>query len=140
MDVLQLAAAIDRLAQLHREVAEHALRATGVSAAAAGMLWRLAQLPDARGGMSALAHLLGCDPSYVTLLARELEGAGLVERGEDARDRRRRILRLSSAGTAAARKVETAVRAATPLSSLSAEESNELGRRLAALEAVALER
>ncbi len=137
MDVFQLAAAIDRLAQLHRDAAEDALRATGVSAAAAGMLWRLAQLPDAQAGMSELAHVLGCDPSYVTLLARELERAGLIERGTDERDRRRRTVLLSSAGAAAAQEVEAAVRAASPLSLLSPEEADDLGSRLAALEAVA---
>ncbi|RIX29951.1 MarR family winged helix-turn-helix transcriptional regulator [Amnibacterium setariae] len=133
MDVLALAAQIDRLAQLHRGAAEKALQATGVGAPAAGMLWRLAQLPDARGGMSELAHLLGCDPSYVTLLARELERAGLVSRDADEQDRRRRVLRLSTAGEAAAREVGIAVRAASPLSSLSVVDAADLGRRLAAL-------
>jgi DNA-binding MarR family transcriptional regulator len=49
-----------------------------------------------------LAESLGTDAPYATIVVDDLEQRGLVERSVDARDRRRRIVTATAAGTAEA--------------------------------------
>jgi DNA-binding MarR family transcriptional regulator len=53
---------------------------------------------DAAISMSALAGRLGCERSFVTAIADELEGKGLARREADQRDRRVKNLTLTRRG------------------------------------------
>lgn len=110
------AAGIDRLARAHRAAAADALRDLGVSEATAGLLWLL----DDNAGctMGDAAALLSCDRSNVTLLATQLEKRGFVERTSDPDDARRRTLRLTPAGEAAATRLRDAITTGSPLATL----------------------
>ncbi len=88
-----------------RRLADAAAEAHGISEAKALPLVLIARM----GGeprQNALADALGIEgPSLVRLLD-QLCAAGLVERREDATDRRARILRLTPAGQALVSKIE----------------------------------
>jgi DNA-binding MarR family transcriptional regulator/GNAT superfamily N-acetyltransferase len=60
------------------------------------LLYELAQQPQTSAGE--IARRLGMDPSYLSRLVAGFEAQGLVERGADAADGRRRTLRLTAAG------------------------------------------
>ena len=70
---------------------------TGVSGAQFELLRQLA-LADGRSTTSELARELDVDPAAVTRLVAGLHELGLVEREDDARDRRRRPVVLTPAG------------------------------------------
>jgi len=70
---------------------------TGVSGAQFELLRQMA-LAGGRTTTSELARELDVDPAAVTRLVAGLEDLGLVEREDDARDKRRRPVLLSSAG------------------------------------------
>jgi MarR family transcriptional regulator for hemolysin len=70
---------------------------TGVSGAQFELLRQMA-LADGLSTTSELARELDVDPAAVTRLVAGLEERGLVERVDDARDKRRRPVVLSSAG------------------------------------------
>ena len=70
---------------------------TGVTGAQFELLRALA-LADGRSTTSALARELDVDPAAVTRLVAGLHDLGLVEREDDARDRRRRPVVLTSSG------------------------------------------
>jgi DNA-binding MarR family transcriptional regulator len=57
--------------------------------------------PERPGPMHELAGAMGCDPSYVTGIADQLEALGLAERRSAMHDRRVKVLALTSAGVAA---------------------------------------
>jgi len=70
---------------------------TGVSGAQFELLRALA-LADGRSTTSELARELDVDPAAVTRLVAGLQELGLVEREDDARDRRRRPVVLTASG------------------------------------------
>jgi DNA-binding MarR family transcriptional regulator len=70
---------------------------TGVSGAQFELLRQLA-LADGRSTTSELARELDVDPAAVTRLVAGLHELGLVEREDDARDRRRRPVLLTPSG------------------------------------------
>ena len=70
---------------------------TGVSGAQFELLRALA-LADGRSTTSELARELDVDPAAVTRLVAGLGELGLVEREDDARDRRRRPVLLTASG------------------------------------------
>lgn len=115
--LLELAARIQAVADLHEQAAASVLDGYGLGGSAGGLLWVLALSP-APLTMREVAHRLRCDPSNVTLLAGRLEDAGLAERVVDDHDARRRILRLSLLGRQVWSQVRAAVLAATPLTAL----------------------
>jgi DNA-binding MarR family transcriptional regulator len=59
--------------------------------------------------MRDLADRLGCDASYITALVDRLEEAGLAERRTSEHDRRVKVIALTPAGQAAARRIEAAI-------------------------------
>lgn len=77
-----------------------ALREAGLDERDRDILWLLHRRP----GVTALelAALLGIPKQSVSRHLRALEAAGLIARGEDGADRRRRPLKLSERGTALA--------------------------------------
>lgn len=81
----------------YREFLRRMSEETGVSGAQIELLRALA-LAGGRSTTSGLARELGVDPAAVTRLVAALERLGLIEREDDARDRRRRPVVLTSAG------------------------------------------
>ncbi|MFG1782802.1 MarR family winged helix-turn-helix transcriptional regulator [Rhodococcus oryzae] len=57
----------------------------------------------------ALADMLEVDPSQLVAILNELESDGLAERRRDPADRRRHIVEITEAGTAALLKVDSAL-------------------------------
>lgn len=90
--------------------------------------------PARPGPMHALAGAMGCDPSYVTWLADQLEARGLAERQSTTRDRRIKVLALSPAGIALrAQLLLRLSQVPFPLEQLSAAEAAALSELLARL-------
>lgn len=56
--------------------------------------------PSRPGPMNELAGALGCDPSFVTWIADQLESRGLARRQSAPHDRRVKVLSLTEAGVA----------------------------------------
>jgi len=133
-ELVSIAAVIDRIAGMHRAAAEAALDEAGVQPSLAGVLWLLERAP-ADPSMREVAGQLGCDPSYVTLLAGQLEASGLAERVVADGDARRRVLRLTPRGSSAALQMLAAVAAASPLSNLPIHAQQELHAILGTSEA-----
>ncbi|MCU1482926.1 MAG: hypothetical protein JWQ19_3712 [Subtercola sp.] len=133
MDILELAALLEKITQVHRTAADEVLSVSHVSPATAGLLWELSRRKERGATMSELAAALVCDPSYVTLLARQLEASGLAERQPDAQDGRRRILRLTDSGTRTVILMTEAVRRASPLAALPGADIEKLTTRFQTL-------
>ena len=114
--VLRCAELLQRVAEVHRRAAAAALGVFGVNESGSGLLWLLGEQRVL--SMGAVASELSCDPSNVTLLAGGLEDLGLVQRVADPDDRRRRLLELTERGREARRAMVGAVRAASPLATL----------------------
>jgi DNA-binding MarR family transcriptional regulator len=53
-----------------------------------------------------LAQAIGADPPYATIIVTELQALGLLSRTPDARDRRRKRVKLTASGRAAVRKAQ----------------------------------
>ena len=105
--------------------------ALGMSFVRVKALRRLAGTPMS---MRQLAAALGTDAAYATVVVDDLAARGLVERREDAADRRRKIVAATPAGRQAARRAEKILR--TPpaeLTSLPAGDLAALDRILAAV-------
>lgn len=79
-----------------------------------------------------LAERLGCDPSYVTLLADQLEGQELLVRVPDPADRRVRALTLTKAGRALRTRLARALAAALQPGGAASAELSRLSRLLEA--------
>jgi DNA-binding MarR family transcriptional regulator len=91
-----------RLSQMLIDIAESAKRNFAETAASFDLPVHLARsvlLLDEPAPMRHLADLLGCDRSYITLLADQLEERGLIAR-VSGQDRRVKLLQLTKAGTA----------------------------------------
>lgn len=101
-----LTARLLRLARIYRRETDKALAAHGISDARALPVLQIARLGEGvRQGV--LAEELGVEgPSLVRILD-QLCAAGLVERRDDANDRRAKTLHLSDEGRAMAAVVET---------------------------------
>ncbi|SER36809.1 DNA-binding transcriptional regulator, MarR family [Lentzea xinjiangensis] len=96
----------------------------------ANVLWLLQ--PDADPlSLRAIAGLLHCDPSNVTLLSAKLEQRGLAERRPHPRDGRTRTLVLTEAGEEVRERLLTTVMRHSPLAGLTLEEQEQLHALLA---------
>jgi DNA-binding MarR family transcriptional regulator len=81
--------------------------------------------------MRAVAEHLGCDPSYVTEIADELETRGLVIRDAAPHDRRVKLLLLTPAGDAVRSGLRKGFGASSPvMANLSSRERHQLKRLL----------
>lgn len=90
--------------------------------------------PARPGPMHELAGAMGCDPSYVTWLADQLEAKGLAERQLATYDRRVKVLALTPAGMAVREQVlDRLAQVPFPLESLSSTEAASLSELLARL-------
>ncbi len=108
---------------------DDAARAVGVSPGALRALMLIE--PDEGVAMGELAERWGCDPSYITTLADDLEESGLAHRVPKANDRRSRMLVLTAQGVSARERVrETFTAPPEALTKLSAGEQRELRRLL----------
>jgi DNA-binding MarR family transcriptional regulator len=68
-----------------------------------------------------LAHAIGADPPYATIIVTELQALGLLSRTPDARDRRRKTVELTASGREAVRKAQDIItRPPSPLRDLPA--------------------
>ena len=77
--------------------------ALGLSWARVLALRRLATQPQT---LRALAERLAADPPYVTLIVDDLEERGLVQRMPHPEDRRAKLVKLTTAGRAAAARAD----------------------------------
>ncbi len=84
-----------------------------------------------------LARMIAVDPRNVVPIVDGLVGKGLVDRGMDPADRRRRVLTLTATGSAAATALATAAAGIEDdfLAGLSQPDRHELGRILRVLHA-----
>lgn len=97
----------------------------GLAAPVAMALQRIE--PTRPGPMNELAGAMGCDPSYVTWIADQLEANGLAERRLAAHDRRVKVLALTPAGLAAREHLlDRLSRAPFAIDELSAAEAQQL--------------
>ena len=81
--------------------------------------------------MRGVAELLGCDASYVTAMVDDLEEAGYAARRTDIKDRRVRIIELTSAGRRARQHARDLLMAPPPeLGNLSRSQQLTLARLL----------
>ena len=125
------------LAALGREATgrvRRAMRPLGIGAQQFLLLEQLKLLGQA--SQAALAEALALDPSNLATVTADLVDRGLLERSRDDADRRRYVLRLSSAGEELLRRTEGAMAAAesdllTPLDGGEREQLHALLRRLA---------
>jgi DNA-binding MarR family transcriptional regulator len=107
-----------------REVSE----AIGLSFGKIRALRRIARKPMPMGE---LAALVGVDPPNLTAVVDDLEHAGLVERRPHPTDRRAKIVAVTPAGAALARRAEQILeRPPVGLSELPADDLETLGRIL----------
>jgi DNA-binding MarR family transcriptional regulator len=81
------------------------LRGTLALGRGSGRVRTLLSLAEGPLSVADLAHAAGIDPPYATLIVNELQALGHVSRGNDPRDRRRKLVELTEQGRAA---VETA--------------------------------
>ena len=100
---------ISQAARQWRRAADHHLQPFGLTEATWLPLIRIARAPSLMRQKD-LAASLSLDNSSVVRLLDNLEAAGLVQRQEEAGDRRAKAIALTPQGRAIADKVEVAVR------------------------------
>lgn len=128
--------ASDRLAQLLMQLGSQAFAYFGAVATDIGLpppvAMALQRIEPARPGpMHELAEAMGCDPSYVTWIADQLEAHGLAERQLAAHDRRVKVLALTPAGLAIRERMLTRLsQVPFAIDQLSADETARLGELL----------
>ncbi len=93
---------------------ETVLAGYGLSETAAAVLMILGEY-DAPPTMRDLAHLLGCDPSNVTLVATKLQDDAMIEKQPHPTDGRSRVLVLTARGEAIRSKIFNELANVSPL-------------------------
>ena len=71
-----------------------------------GRVKALVSLADGPLSLAELAHAIGADPPYATIIVNELQALGLLSRTPDAHDRRRKTVELTGSGRDAVRKAQ----------------------------------
>jgi len=94
--------------------AETVLAGYGLSETAVAVLMILGEC-DSPPTMRDLAHLLGCDPSNVTLVATKLQNDAMIEKQPHPTDGRSRVLILTARGEATRSKLLTELANTSPL-------------------------
>jgi MarR family transcriptional regulator, lower aerobic nicotinate degradation pathway regulator len=115
-----------RIARMSSQALGRSLDALGMSGHEFAILHRLEQGGSAHG--RELSRTLRLHPSNLVALLDQLEVDGLIVRRRDPSDRRRQLIKLTSAGTKRLRRAEAAVAEAERelLSPLSGDERSEL--------------
>jgi len=107
-ELMQLTMSLTAVSRAYKSVADHVASSFGLSQATAWPVLMIARLGDGvRPG--ALADALGLEPSSLVRVIDQLIASGLVERREDASDRRARTLHLTERGQACAGQLEAAL-------------------------------
>jgi DNA-binding MarR family transcriptional regulator len=124
---------VQHVFDLSRALEDHVrtvLRELDLTKVLADVLWQLdpAREPLSRKDLAARLH---CDPSNVTFLADRLEGLGYLERVLEARDRRFKAMRLTSAGAEARSQLLRRFMIDSPFAQLTASEQRLLADLLA---------
>jgi MarR family transcriptional regulator for hemolysin len=106
--LMNLTMSLTRVARAYKSAADKMAADFGLSQATAWPVVMIGRLGDGvRPG--AVADALGLEPSSVVRVIDQLVGAGLVERYEDANDRRAKTLHLSAEGRRCAAQLEKAL-------------------------------
>jgi len=108
LQLMSLTMAINQVAREYKSAADRMASDFGLSQATAWPVIMIGRLGDGvRSG--AVAEALGLEPSSLVRVVDQLIDAGLVERNEDANDRRARTLHLTAEGRKRAAKMEKAL-------------------------------
>jgi DNA-binding MarR family transcriptional regulator len=98
--------------------ADELRRALGLGRGA-GRIRALVSLASGSLSLADLAQAIGADASYTTIIVNELHALGLLSRTQDARDRRRKTVELTTEGREAVRKAQDIIaRPPSPLREL----------------------
>jgi len=107
-ELMQLTMSLTAISRAYKAVADQVASGFGLSQATA---WPVVMIARLGGGVrpGALADALGLEPSSLVRVIDQLIGSGLVERRDDASDRRARTLHLTAKGEACASQLEAAL-------------------------------
>ncbi len=108
--LMQVTMSLAQTSRAYRSVADKVVAGYGLSQATA---WPLIMIGRLGAGVrpGAVAEALGLEPSSLVRVLDQLVEAGLVDRQEDASDRRAKTLELTAAGRKCAGKLEKALAA-----------------------------
>lgn len=107
-ELMQLTMSLTAISRAYKAVADQVASGFGLSQATA---WPVVMIARLGGGVrpGTLADALGLEPSSLVRVIDQLIASGLVERRDDASDRRARTLHLSAEGEACAGRLEEAL-------------------------------
>ncbi|SMP65156.1 MarR family winged helix-turn-helix transcriptional regulator [Noviherbaspirillum suwonense] len=107
-ELMRLTMSLTAISRAYKAVADQVASGFGLSQATA---WPVVMIARLGGGVrpGALADALGLEPSSLVRVIDQLIASGLVERRDDASDRRARTLHLSPQGQALASQLEEAL-------------------------------
>ena len=107
-ELMRLTMSLTAISRAYKTVADQVASGFGLSQATA---WPVVMIARLGGGVrpGALADALGLEPSSLVRVIDQLIASGLVERRDDASDRRARTLHLSPQGQALASQLEEAL-------------------------------
>jgi len=107
-ELMQLTMSLTTISRAYKTVADQVASGFGLSQATA---WPVVMIARLGGGVrpGALADALGLEPSSLVRVIDQLIASGLVERRDDASDRRARTLHLTAEGEARAGQLEAAL-------------------------------
>jgi len=107
-ELMQLTMSLTAISRAYKAVADQVASGFGLSQATA---WPVVMIARLGGGVrpGALADALGLEPSSLVRVIDQLIASGLVERRDDASDRRARTLHLTGEGEARAAQLEEAL-------------------------------
>ena len=105
---MRLTMSLTAISRAYKTVADQVASSFGLSHATA---WPVVMIARLGGGVrpGALAEALGLEPSSLVRVIDQLIATGLVERRDDASDRRARTLHLTAEGEARASQLEEAL-------------------------------
>ena len=107
-ELMQLTMSLTAISRAYKAVADQVASGFGLSQATA---WPVVMIARLGGGVrpGTLADALGLEPSSLVRVIDQLIASGLVERRDDASDRRARTLHLTEEGEARASQLEEAL-------------------------------
>ena len=107
-ELMQLTMSLTAISRAYKAVADQVASGFGLSQATA---WPVVMIARLGGGVrpGTLADALGLEPSSLVRIIDQLIASGLVERRDDASDRRARTLHLTARGEACAAQLEEAL-------------------------------